>query len=325
MKIDLVDNWKLKYPIYVLHDRPPQMFKPMSIEQKHDFFVRMKSTYTQFEEEICPRILHEDCKDNSRFTTLDCINDSYIYQNKRPALIMSSTSWTEDEDFTILLDALKMYDKALNGPKNRSIIVPIPVNEDHDSANGVSTCSTITDDISVNVQELPDIVCVITGRGPLKAHYENKIAEYKFSKKITLILPWLSANDYPMMVGSCDFGLSLHQSSSGLDLPMKVLDMFGCGVPVLAYNYGCLNELVQNDVNGLTFNNSQELYERMIYLLHDFRFISYCWRNDLLEHSRKTKLQHYRDYLLDYYFVNRWENNWDSNAKDKILKVLNKR
>ncbi len=32
----------------------------------------------------------------------------------RPAILMSSTSWTEDEDFSILLDALKIYEKKCN-------------------------------------------------------------------------------------------------------------------------------------------------------------------------------------------------------------------
>jgi beta-1,4-mannosyltransferase len=66
-----------------------------------------------------------------------------------------------------------------------------------------------------------------------------------------------------VLLSLCDIGVCLHYSSSGLDLPMKVVDMFGAGIPVLAIDYETLNELLKHNKNGLIFNNAEELTKQL--------------------------------------------------------------
>ncbi|XP_023567313.1 chitobiosyldiphosphodolichol beta-mannosyltransferase isoform X2 [Octodon degus] len=153
---------------------------------------------------------------------------------RRPALLVSSTSWTEDEDFSILLAALEKFEQLAS---------------DGDS--------------------LPSLVCVITGKGPLKEHYIHLISQKRF-QRIQVCTPWLEAEDYPLLLGSADLGVCLHKSSSGLDLPMKVVDMFGCYLPVCAVNFKCLHELVKHGENGLVFEDAEELASQLQMLLSKF-------------------------------------------------------
>lgn len=174
----------------VLYDRPFDSFKTLSIEDKHSFFRRISKTYSVF---AGPQ------PDNSTIFTAHLPNGIVALKQTRPALLVSSTSWTEDEDFSLLLSALKDYDKS-------------------------------------TIEDLPDLICVITGKGPLKDYYIVLIESYNW-KRVQIITPWLEPEDYPLMLGSADLGVCLHTSTSGLDLPMKVVDMFGCGLPVIAYNF----------------------------------------------------------------------------------------
>lgn len=74
---------------------------------------------------------------------------------------------------------------------------------------------------ALNSNELPDLFIAITGKGPLKASYEEKMQQLGL-QHVAFKTLWLEAADYPLLLGSADLGICLHTSSSGLDLPMKV-------------------------------------------------------------------------------------------------------
>jgi beta-1,4-mannosyltransferase len=93
--------------------------------------------------------------------------------------------------------------------------------------------------------------------------YIDRIAALTKESKLNnvkILTAWLSAEDYATLLACADLGVCLHMSSSGVDLPMKVVDMFGAGLPVVGYNdYESWPELVKEGVNGRGFKKSPAL------------------------------------------------------------------
>ncbi|MBI1353816.1 MAG: glycosyltransferase [Acidobacteria bacterium] len=136
------------------------------------------------------------------------------------AVLVCPTSWTADENIELLLEALKLRD-----------------------------CD----------EAAPRLLVLLTGQGPLRPTYEARIAALPL-KRAAVQTHFLSPADYRGLLRAADLGLSLHSSSSGIDLPMKIVDFFGAGTPVLALDYGpCLAELVQDGVQGRTFRDAAGL------------------------------------------------------------------
>ncbi|TFB03570.1 Chitobiosyldiphosphodolichol beta-mannosyltransferase [Trichoderma ghanense] len=202
-------RFNLKNPVYTLHDRPAEIFQPIiSPAARLEFLSRLPET-----------------KNHARN-----IVDGHL------RLIVSSTSWTADEDFGMLLDALVAY----------------------------ATPTSEQDDI-------PPILAIITGKGPQRQAYLDKIKELQEGGKlpgIRILSAWLSNRDYASLLAAADLGISLHKSSSGVDLPMKVVDMFGAGLPVAAYaGFESIGELVKEGHNGCGFETVVELTDILKRLL----------------------------------------------------------
>jgi beta-1,4-mannosyltransferase len=223
---------------HTLHDRPASLFQPISSQDRAQFLARLPET-AQY------------------------ARDMSVSSKSPWKLIVSPTSWTADEDFSILLEALAAY--------------------------SAQTTTKTT---------LPKILAIITGKGPLKEHYLAKIQAMNQEKKLLNVIirtAWLTPQDYALLLASADLGVSLHTSSSGVDLPMKVVDMFGAGLPVVGWNkFEAWPELVKENVNGKGFSSSDKLWKLFVNLFEN--------RNGVLDTLREGALKE-----SEY----RWDDEWD--------------
>ncbi len=81
------------------------------------------------------------------------------------------------------------------------------------------------------------LLLIATGRGPRREAFLQQAAQFA-GGDFQVLTGWLSEADFRLSLRVADFGLSLHRSASAADFPMKISDMIGAGLPVLALDYG---------------------------------------------------------------------------------------
>lgn len=171
------------------------------------------------------------------------IQSAGLSDGAQPAIVISPTSWTRDEPFDLVTAAADELEELwrTGGP-----------------ADG--------------------LVIVISGTGARRAAFEESLRA-RSSRRIRIVTTWVSADEYPALIASADAGLSLHHSSSGLDLPMKICDLFGASRPVCAFDYGAtLRELVEPDRNALLFRDAHGLVSCLNRLFRTWPAEETLWR-----------------------------------------------
>lgn len=270
MKTKLVKEANLQGQTVVFHDRPPSHFRRQTPFESHELFSRLPLLSTP---SLLPFFSPSPLPQSSTLFTTLLSPTTAASLPTRPALLVSATSWTADEDFSILLSALSLYSTAASVPGS----------------------------------VLPKVLVVITGKGAGKAKFEAQVREKEAPGGgwdfVRVRTAWLALEDYPKLIGSADLGISLHASTSGADLPMKVVDMFGCGLPVCALDFPCINELVRDGVNGRVFKTASELSDQLITLLDTFPV--FPSRLDLMRAEIRD------DRVVRKTFLT-WEENWEA-------------
>jgi beta-1,4-mannosyltransferase len=105
------------------------------------------------------------------------------------------------------------------------------------------------------------ITVYITGDGAKRQELEPRLRALRL-KGILEVPGFLPEAEYWDLIARADLGLSLHRSSSGLDLAMKVVDLFSRAVPVSALDYGgSIGEQIEDGVTGFLFQTAQDLAE----------------------------------------------------------------
>ena len=182
-------------------------------EHLKEYYINSSVVYDR------PSKLFKPCKEfRQKYKNLLNIDENSIW-------IISSTSWTPDEDISMILTACDELDNELTELK----IV---------------------------------ITFILTGKGPGKRSFESEVKGRNYAN-IDFHFDFLSYEEYAELLGTCDIGVSLHVSSSGFDLPMKGLDMIGAGLPLLSVEYNCINELVIIGENGLLFKDGNDLAQKI--------------------------------------------------------------
>ena len=178
---------------------------------------------------------------------------------------VAPTSWTLDEDLWMLVEALERLEGDAGGK-------PIHL--------------------------------LVTGRGPGRNAFESRLAKRDLGPH-RIATGWMEHEDYPRLLAAADFGVCLHRSSSGLDLPIKLADMAAAALPTLTLDFApVLGEIFQEDAAGKRFSTVGDLSRLLDEVSHD---------------TMEPSLTSMREGLLSDRESPTWDQEWEAYAKPSIL------
>lgn len=116
MREDLQRGWQIEADVF--YDRPAMQFQPIGVDAKHELFARLADLHAQEFGDGGDPVLEVAVKGADERMEMAAVVECTAFTVRteggvvqmradRPGLLVSSTSWTADEDFGVLLAALE--------------------------------------------------------------------------------------------------------------------------------------------------------------------------------------------------------------------------
>jgi len=124
------------------------------------------------------------------------------------------------------------------------------------------------------VKQFSDVKFVLIGSGPELESLKQKVQEKNIEKNIEFT-GWMDREDIPKNIGDAILGigpLRLTDVTKGA-LPIKVLEYMASSLPIIAKKGTLPKEILSDNQNGFLIENSDELAEKIIFLLKDKKIV----------------------------------------------------
>lgn len=102
------------------------------------------------------------------------------------------------------------------------------------------------------------ITIIIFGNGKLRDNFEEKI-ECISVQNVSFKFSPFQYNTYPLILGACDIGIYFPESEFVFQISPHLLAIVACGIPTVTFRFGCVNEIVKENQNGIILNEQTDL------------------------------------------------------------------
>lgn len=142
----------------------------------------------------------------------------------------------------------------LLGIDANAMIISIPVPEM--TADRMSQFLSIAKSMD-SITPGPVALAVFCG-GKVKVGIEKACENQNF-RHLRLYIFSMNSEIYWNILGVSDLGICFNGSLAGLDISPHLLELAASGIPILAFKFGCVSEVVKNGENGFLFRTDEDL------------------------------------------------------------------